>query len=134
MSRVLYCSSLRYVSYVKKYSAKIGFFKRFIYLFLEKGREGEREGEKHQCVVASRAPPTGDLSCYPGVCPDWESNLRPFVSQGGVPSTEPHKATNFLLLSQHAGPPVMNSSHFSKPEKNYISFVFKIIFSLAVRV
>ena len=28
-----------------------------IYLFLERGREGEREGEKHQCVVASRMPP-----------------------------------------------------------------------------
>ena len=36
---------------------------------------------KHQCVVASRAPPTGDLACNPGTCPDWESNRRPFVSQ-----------------------------------------------------
>ena len=35
------------------------FFKLFIYLFLEEGREAEREGEKHQCVVASRSPPTG---------------------------------------------------------------------------
>ena len=34
------------------------FFKDFIYLFLERGREGE----KHQCVVASEAPPTGDLA------------------------------------------------------------------------
>ena len=32
------------------------FFKDFIYLFLERGREGEREGEKHQCVVASHMP------------------------------------------------------------------------------
>ena len=30
-----------------------------MYLFLERGREGEREGEKHQCVVASHTPPTG---------------------------------------------------------------------------
>ena len=29
------------------------FLKDFIYLFLERGREGERDGEKHQCVVAS---------------------------------------------------------------------------------
>ena len=36
------------------------YFRDFIYLFLERGREGERKGEKHQCVVASRAPPTGD--------------------------------------------------------------------------
>ena len=32
----------------------------FIYFFFrERGREGEREGEKHQCVVASCALPTG---------------------------------------------------------------------------
>ena len=43
------------------------FKKDFIYLFLERGREGEREGEKHQCVVASHAPTTGDLDCNPGM-------------------------------------------------------------------
>ena len=41
-------------------------FYLFIYLFLE---EGEREGKKQQCVVASHAPPTGDLACNPGMCP-----------------------------------------------------------------
>ena len=35
---------------------------------------GEREGEKHQCVVASHAPLTGDLASNPGMCPDWEWN------------------------------------------------------------
>ena len=49
----------------------IGIFKKyFIYLFLERGREEE----KHQCVVAFHAPPTGDPACNPGVCPDWELN------------------------------------------------------------
>ena len=48
------------------------FLKDFIYLLLERGREGEREGEKHQCVVASCAPPTGDLAHDPGMCPDRE--------------------------------------------------------------
>ena len=33
----------------------------FIY-FRQRGREGEKEGEKHQCVVASHVPPTGDLT------------------------------------------------------------------------
>ena len=47
----------------------IDFFLRFIYLFLERGREGEREGKKHQCVVASHVPPTGDLARNPGMCP-----------------------------------------------------------------
>ena len=49
------------------------FLKDFIY-FLERGREGEREGENHQCVVASQVPPTGDLACNAGMCPDWELN------------------------------------------------------------
>ena len=30
-------------------------FKDFIYFLRERGREGERDGEKHQCVVASHA-------------------------------------------------------------------------------
>ena len=50
-------------------------------LFLEKGRKREREGEKHQCVVASHTAPTGDLAHSPGMCPDWELNWRPFGSQ-----------------------------------------------------
>ena len=48
------------------------FFLRFYFvLFLERGREGEIEGEKHQCVVASHSTPTG--------------------SQAGTQSTEPHQ-------------------------------------------
>ena len=34
--------------------------------------EGEREGEKHQCVVASRTPSNGDLAHNTGMCPDWD--------------------------------------------------------------
>ena len=48
--------------------------KYFIYLFLERGRKGESEGEKYQCVVASRVPAAGDLAHNPGMCPVWESN------------------------------------------------------------
>ena len=40
----------------------INFFKEFFYLFLERGAGGEKEGEKHQRVVASHASPTGDLA------------------------------------------------------------------------
>ena len=55
------------------------FFKEFIYLFLERGEGKEREGEKHQCVVASHAPRAGDLAYNPGMCPDWELNHDPLV-------------------------------------------------------
>ena len=34
------------------------FLKRFyLFIFRERGRQGERKGEKHQCVVASGMPP-----------------------------------------------------------------------------
>ena len=55
------------------------------------GREREREGEKHQCVVAFRMPTTGDLVHNPGMCPDWELNWPPFGSQAGLQSTERHQ-------------------------------------------
>ena len=47
------------------------FLKKILFIFREKGREGET-GEKHQCVVASLTPPTGDLAGNPGMCPDLE--------------------------------------------------------------
>ena len=70
--------------------SNILFFLRFC-LFLDRGGGREKEGERHQCVVASHAPPTGDLACNPGLCPDWELNQRPFGSQAGAQSTEPHQ-------------------------------------------
>ena len=36
-------------------------------------------------------PPTGDLVCNPGICPDWELNRLPFGSQADAQSTEPHQ-------------------------------------------
>ena len=68
------------------------FFLRFyLFIFRERGREGEREGEKHQSVVAFHAPPTGDQAHNPGMCPDWESNQQPFGLQSGAQSTELHQ-------------------------------------------
>ena len=40
---------------------------------------------------ASHKPPTGDLACNPGMCPDWELNQQPFGSQTGTQSTEAHQ-------------------------------------------
>ena len=52
---------------------------------------GGRKGKKHQCVLASHMPPTGDLDHNPGMCPDWESNWLPFGSQAATQSTEPNQ-------------------------------------------
>ena len=48
-------------------------------------------GEKHPYMVASGAPPTGDLAHNPDMCPDWELNQQLFGSQAGTQSTEPHQ-------------------------------------------
>ena len=46
------------------------YLSKIFYLFiLELGKEGETEGEKHQCVVVSCVPSTGDLAHNPGTCP-----------------------------------------------------------------
>ena len=63
-------------------------------------KEGEREGEKHQYVVASHTPPTWELAPNPGMFPGWELNQGPFDSQAGAQSTESHKPglkLNFLI-------------------------------------
>ena len=64
--------------------------------FWEQGRDREREGEKHQYVVAFCMPPTGDLARNPGMCPDWELNQGPFGSQAGTQSTEPHQPGHII--------------------------------------
>ena len=47
--------------------SKISFLKKDFYLFLEREREGEIVGEKHQCVVASHVPPP----------PEWGPGSQP---------------------------------------------------------
>ena len=74
------------------------FFKDFIYFFRERGKEGETEGEKHQCVVASCSPPTRGLDCNPGMCPDWELNWQPFGSQAHAQSAELHQPGPYVFI------------------------------------
>ena len=60
------------------------FLKILFIIFREREKEGEREGEKHQCVVVSHVPPTEEPAHIPGMCPDWELNKQPFGSQSGT--------------------------------------------------
>ena len=77
---MIYLINFNFRSFFLVYRQAINFLKQ-IYLFLE-AREEEMEAninvwEKHQ-LVASCMPPTGDLAHNPGMCPDQESNQRPF--------------------------------------------------------
>ena len=75
------------------------FFKRFyLFIFRKRGGEGEREEEKHQCVVALHTPHTGDLARNLSMCPDWELNLWPFGLQSRAQSTESYQPGLFCFL------------------------------------
>ena len=69
-----------------------------MYLFTFRERAREREGEKHQWVGASLMPPTRDLACKPGMCPDWELNWQLFASQAHAQSTELRQPGLIFLL------------------------------------
>ena len=59
--------------------------KIYLFIFRERGKEREREGEKHQCVkhlsIASYMPPAGNLAHNPGMDPNRELNLQPLSLQ-----------------------------------------------------
>ena len=76
------------------------FFLKILFICRQRGREGEREGEKH-CVIMSRTPPTGDLAHSSGMCPDWELDQQPFSSQASTQSTEPHHPGLYLFCMNY---------------------------------
>ena len=47
---------IKLLFYCKKVSID-GFLKKILFIFRQREREGEREGENHQCVVAPCSPP-----------------------------------------------------------------------------
>ena len=50
------------------------FLRFYLFVFREKGKGGEREGEKYQSVASCTPPTRDDLAHHPGMCPDQESN------------------------------------------------------------
>ena len=96
---IICCSEVEWWAHAKLrilfFSYFLRIFKKILFTFRERGREGEREGETtsvwevHE-LVFPHVPPTGDLAYSLSICPDQESNWWPFGSQAGVHSTEPH--------------------------------------------
>ena len=89
-------SILIYQQYITYFVSLFFFFLRF-YLF--SFWEGKR-GEKHQCVVASHTPPTGDLASNPGKCPRLGIELATVGSQAGTQSSELHQPGLYLYFSK----------------------------------
>ena len=94
--------SWRKANWDSHFGRQFGNFFSFFKLFLERGEGREKERERNVNVWL---PPTGDLACNPGMCPDWKSNGWPFGLQDGTQSTEPHQpgpnAIDFLLWSSN---------------------------------
>ena len=79
--------------------APVFFSKDFISLFLERGEWREKGRERNINVwLPLTCPSTRDLARNPRMCPDWESKWRPFGSQDGTQSTEPHQPGSLLLF------------------------------------
>ena len=57
----------------------VGFFFLKILFIFERGREGEREGEKHQCVVTPPMTPTRDLAATQACTPIRNRTGNPLV-------------------------------------------------------
>ena len=68
-----------------------------VFIFRERGREGGREGEKNQCVVASHASSWG-LGPQPRHVPRLEIKPATFCSQASTQSTESHQPGLWLNL------------------------------------
>ena len=63
------------------------FFLKIFYLFIFRERVREKERERNINVwLPLMGPPTGDLACNPGTCPDWELNQQPFGLQPALTS------------------------------------------------
>ena len=72
------------------------FLKRF-YVFLERGREGGRQGEKHwhawgTSISCLPHTPNQGPGCNPGMFPDGESNWQPFDLRDNTQPTELHQS------------------------------------------
>ena len=67
------------------------FFNRFyFFIFRDRGREGDGEGDKHWCgrEILINCPLN---ACNPGMCPDLALNWWPFGLWGDAQSIDPHQ-------------------------------------------
>ena len=80
---ILTCSNFSHLQstlLLRQYTYWDIFFKRD-FIFTERGSEREREERNISVWLPLTCPLLGDLACNPGMCPDWESNQRPFGLQ-----------------------------------------------------
>ena len=67
-------------------------------LFIERRRDGEREGEKHHMWLPLMHPLLGIWPTTQACAPDRELNQRPFGLQASTQSTEPHQPGHVRVI------------------------------------
>ena len=72
--------------------------KNILFLFRERGREGEREGERNQCVVASCAPPLGTWPATQECALTGSRTGDPLVCRLALNPLEPHQPGPAILV------------------------------------
>ena len=78
------------------------FFKKILFIFRERGREGERERNINVWLPLMHPLLGTWLACNPGMCPDWEPNPWPFGWQASTQSTEPHQRGLKVILEENS--------------------------------
>ena len=76
----------------------LSFFLSLIYLFIERGKGGRKRGrqtlmrERNLSLLPLACSLTRDQTHDPGMCPDQQSNLRPFALWDNAQPTKPHRS------------------------------------------
>ena len=74
------------------------FFLKILFIFRERGRQREREGNISMWLPLA-CPQMGNLACNPGMCPDWETNQQRFGSQASTnPLSHTRQGSLFYFL------------------------------------
>ena len=93
------------------------FLKILLFIFRERGREGEREGEIHQYVVA----PCWRSGLQPWQVPQMEIELRPFGLQASTQSAEPHQPGPYVFLY------VLITKHTKRKLKQNAKYLLRLL-------
>ena len=90
-------------------------FKRFyLFIFRERRREGEREGEKHWCVVASHKPPLGSWSATQACALTGNRTSDPLIHRPALNplSHTSQRCSNLYFHQQCIYIPTLPNQHF----------------------
>ena len=74
---------------VKRIAHIFGNLRDFFFPLRERGRKGERDGEKHQSIGCLLQAPNQRPAQNSGLCPDQDSNQWPFTLWDEAQPTEP---------------------------------------------